>query len=108
MQHATAPPAGSYPSSVPRHRSQCGVRPVCGLGRRLNLGPIAQRGEIAHPVKIKDTVQVIDLMLQDTRLEACGLTFDSRAVRQPTAVTDARMTRHDAPKLRHRQATLPA
>src|SRR5215208_3487370 len=66
-----------------------------------------QRLERRHPIEEQHAVEVIVLVLDDTRLEADELQFLSRALTIQPADLDARVTRNPAANVGDAQAPFP-
>src|SRR6185312_10674046 len=68
----------------------------------------AELGEVGHPLRVEDAVQVVALVLHHARVETLGLALDGLAVLVVARVAQPRVARHEAPHAGHRKTAFPA
>src|ERR1700683_2989248 len=68
----------------------------------------AEIDEITHALRIKNAIQVIDLMLHDARMKALDRPVDRRTGFIKTLIAHAAGARHEPAHPGYREAALPA
>src|SRR3546814_20595562 len=91
------------------------MRRSCLLLRQVDTGQMAlpflvirEKGEIVHPHRIENAVEMVDLVLDDPRVKAGGRLRDRAAVQRPAGQPHAAPARDGAPPTGYREAALPA
>src|SRR6187402_2621921 len=95
-------------ASLERSRSAAmGTSVVGNLLAGEELFDEAEAAHVGHPLRIKNAVQVIALVLHHARMEALGHAIDGIALLVEARVAKLRVAGHDAAHAGHREAALP-